>query len=159
MRTTPLRRSPSFSTRRVGSLDVAKKGTREVGGSMSDDISARKMQSWQAFLRDLPRLYKERPEQWVAYRGEAIIDFGAHSNLLHQECLARGLQEGDFFIFGIVPEEREIHLGLGGFIEEAPPEPSTIPTSDLERRITELDADPNNVLTWAEIKAHIKRER
>jgi putative addiction module component (TIGR02574 family) len=29
---------------------------------------------------------------------------------------------------------------------------------DLTRRIAELDADPNNVLTWEQIKAHVKRQ-
>ena len=28
---------------------------------------------------------------------------------------------------------------------------------ELDRRMAELDANPNNVLTWEQIKAHVKR--
>ena len=30
---------------------------------------------------------------------------------------------------------------------------------ELDRRIAELDADPQNVLTWEEIKAHVQRRK
>jgi hypothetical protein len=43
-----------------------------------------------AFERDLPRLLKERPGQWVAYRPEGPILFAADSFTLHQECRRRG---------------------------------------------------------------------
>ena len=32
-------------------------------------------------------------------------------------------------------------------------------TRELDRRIAELDADPQNVLTWEEIKAHVQRRK
>ena len=31
--------------------------------------------------------------------------------------------------------------------------------AELDRRLAALDADPTNVLTWKEIKAHVRRER
>jgi putative addiction module component (TIGR02574 family) len=30
---------------------------------------------------------------------------------------------------------------------------------ELDRRLADLDANPQNVLTWEEIKAHIRRQR
>src|SRR5262245_43882580 len=58
-----------------------------------------KQQAWQAFLRDLPKLYAERPGQWVAYRGEQIITFGTRKHLLYQECASQGLEDEEFVIF------------------------------------------------------------
>ena len=46
-----------------------------------------------AFERDLPRLLKERPGQWVAYRPEGPILFAADSDTLHRECERRGYHE------------------------------------------------------------------
>ncbi len=40
--------------------------------------------------------------------------------------------------------------------DQAPPELSEAQKKELSRRIAELDADPNNVLTWEQIKAHVK---
>jgi putative addiction module component (TIGR02574 family) len=41
--------------------------------------------------------------------------------------------------------------------EQAPPDLTECQKKDLTRRLAELDADPNNVLTWEEIKAYINR--
>ena len=35
-------------------------------------------QALQAFERDLPQLWAERPEQWVAYQGDRLLGFAAH---------------------------------------------------------------------------------
>ena len=43
--------------------------------------------------------------------------------------------------------------------EDAPIELSEAQKSDLQRRCAELDTSPENVLTWEQIKAHIKRKR
>ena len=40
--------------------------------------------------------------------------------------------------------------------DQAPPELSEAQKQELSRRIAELDADPNNVLTWEQIKVHVK---
>lgn len=66
--------------------------------------------AWQAFERDLPRLYAERPEQWVAYRGDQIVAFGTKRYQLYQECLTRGLREDEIFIFGIAPTDLIVDL-------------------------------------------------
>jgi hypothetical protein len=46
-----------------------------------------------AFERDLPRLLKDRPGQWVAYRPEGPILFAATSPALHQQCRKLGYRE------------------------------------------------------------------
>jgi putative addiction module component (TIGR02574 family) len=43
--------------------------------------------------------------------------------------------------------------------EQAPIALSEAQRGDLQRRCAELDASPDNVLTWDQIKAYIKRER
>ncbi len=42
--------------------------------------------------------------------------------------------------------------------DQAPPDLSEAQKDDLKRRVGELDANPNNVLTWEQIKAHVKRQ-
>jgi hypothetical protein len=68
-------------------------------------------QALQAFQRDLPGLWAERPGQWVAYRGEQQLGFAAHKHELYQECFRRGLRREEFVIFCIEPQETEITLG------------------------------------------------
>jgi hypothetical protein len=73
-----------------------------------DDLRQR---AWTKFHRDLPRLYAERPGQWVAYRGEHLLGFNTQQHLLYQQCLAKGLQRNEFIVFCIEPEETEIYMG------------------------------------------------
>jgi len=68
-------------------------------------------QALRAFQRDLPRLWAERPGQWVAYRGGQRLGFGLHKHELYQECFQQGLQREEFVIFCIEPQETEITLG------------------------------------------------
>jgi hypothetical protein len=68
-------------------------------------------QALRAFLRELPRLWEERPGQWVAYRGDQPLAFGSQKHLLYQECFARGLKREEFVIFCIEPQETELTLG------------------------------------------------
>jgi len=39
-------------------------------------------QALRAFERDLPRLWAERPGQWVAYKGEHLLGFAAQQHEL-----------------------------------------------------------------------------
>jgi hypothetical protein len=64
-----------------------------------------------AFQRDLPQLWLERPGQWVAYLGDQQFGFAAHKHELYQQCYQRGLQRQEFVIFCIEPQETEITLG------------------------------------------------
>ena len=57
--------------------------------------------SYQAFLRDLPKLLREHPHQWVAYSGEKQLAVGSSKRLLHRQCMAAGYREEDFLICSI----------------------------------------------------------
>lgn len=65
-------------------------------------------QAYQAFLHDLPELYRTHPEQWAAYQGGKRIGLGKERHVLYQELFSAGLQRGEFVIFGIVPQEEEV---------------------------------------------------
>ncbi len=43
--------------------------------------------------------------------------------------------------------------------ENAAPELNEEQKRELERRVAELDANPNNVLTWEEIKARVRGQK
>lgn len=43
--------------------------------------------------------------------------------------------------------------------DDAGPDLTANQKRDLQRRVTDRDADPTNVLTWEQIKAHVKRNR
>lgn len=60
--------------------------------------------SQNAFRRDLPRLLKEHPRQWVAYRGDEQVAIGPSKRQLYQECLRRGFLVGEFVVRSIEPE-------------------------------------------------------
>ncbi len=61
-----------------------------------------------AFERDLPRLWAERPGQWVAYQGEHLLGFVAQQHELYHDCFQEGLSRGEFVVFCIEPLEVEI---------------------------------------------------
>ena len=68
-------------------------------------------QALQAFQRDLPQLWKERPGQWVAYRGERQLAFAEQKHELYRHCLENGLGREEFVIFCIEAQETEIAIG------------------------------------------------
>jgi hypothetical protein len=70
-----------------------------------------KQQALQAFQRDLPQLYLQRPGQWVAYQGDRLLGFAEQKHLLYQQCFDRGLQQEQFVVFCIEPQETEMALG------------------------------------------------
>lgn len=70
-----------------------------------------KQQALQAFQRELPKLWAERPGQWVAYRGEQRLDFAAHKHELYQQCFQRHLGQEEIVVFCIEPQETEMTLG------------------------------------------------
>jgi hypothetical protein len=65
----------------------------------------------QAFLRDLPRLYRDRPGEWIAYRGAEPIGTGKVKHLLYRDCLDRGYPREEFVVFCIEPQETEMVFG------------------------------------------------
>ncbi len=70
-----------------------------------------KQRALRAFERDLPRLWEERPEQWVAYLGERLLGFSAHKHELYQRCFDQGLKREEFVIFCIEAQATEMVLG------------------------------------------------
>jgi hypothetical protein len=78
---------------------------------MTADQHDLQQQALRAFLRDLPMLWAQRPGQWVAYQGDWCLGFGAHKHELYQHCFQRGLQQEQFVIFCIEPQETEMTLG------------------------------------------------
>ena len=77
----------------------------------AESLQASQQQALRAFQCDLPRLWAERPGQWVAYQGDQPLGFAAHKHELYQECFRRGLRREEFVIFCIEPQETEITLG------------------------------------------------
>jgi hypothetical protein len=65
----------------------------------------------EAFQRDLPSLWAERPGQWVAYQGDRQLGFAVHKHEMYQQCLQRGLGREEFVVFCIEPQETEMMLG------------------------------------------------
>jgi hypothetical protein len=70
-----------------------------------------KQQALQAFLRDLPQLFAQRPGQWVAYQGDRQVGFASQKHTLYQQCFDQGHQREEFVVFCIEPQETEITLG------------------------------------------------
>jgi len=43
--------------------------------------------------------------------------------------------------------------------DQDPPDLTEAQRQELDRRIADLDASPNNILTWEQIKAHVLRDK
>jgi hypothetical protein len=68
-------------------------------------------QALRTFERDLPRLWSERPGQWVAYQGDRLLGFAAHKHELYQRYFEQGLERAEFVVFCIEPQVTEMVLG------------------------------------------------
>jgi hypothetical protein len=68
-------------------------------------------QALQAFERDLPRLWDERPGQWIAYQGDLLLGFAAQQHELYRDCFQKGFGREEFVVFCIEPLETEIFIG------------------------------------------------
>jgi hypothetical protein len=55
-------------------------------------VSPMMIKADEAFRRDLPQLWKERPGEWVAYHGLERIGFALTKDQMVHECLERGLK-------------------------------------------------------------------
>jgi hypothetical protein len=84
---------------------------REEPLMTSQQLADLKQEALRTFQRDLPHLWKERPGQWVAYQGNQQLGFGVQKHELYQECFRRNLQQEEFVIFCIEPQETEMTLG------------------------------------------------
>jgi hypothetical protein len=70
-------------------------------------------QAYLAFERDAPLFYPEHCGEWVAYHGDKRVGFGATRAELWQECLSRGVPDGEFWVFNIQPIVSIESIGLG----------------------------------------------
>lgn len=68
-------------------------------------------QAQETFRRDLPRLLKERPGQWVAYSGDRVLGYGSTKTAVYQECLRQGHERGTFVVRLIGPQVEMDFLG------------------------------------------------
>jgi hypothetical protein len=76
----------------------------------TEPVRSLQQQAQQAFERDLPNLWAERPGQRVAYKGEQRLGFAAQKYEMYQECSRRGLQPDEFVVFCIEAQETEMFL-------------------------------------------------
>ena len=76
----------------------------------SEQMQALGQQALQAFERELPGLWAERPGQWVAYQGEKRLGFATHKHELYQQCLQQGFALDEFVVFCIEPQETEMFI-------------------------------------------------
>jgi len=69
------------------------------------DISEGIRLSQEAYRRDLPDLLRQTslPGQWVAYHRHERIGIAQDGNTLLDECVRRGLPDGEFFLGWIHP--------------------------------------------------------
>ena len=51
-----------------------------------------------AFYRNLPELLISHPAKWVAYHGDDFMGAGRTETELYEQCLRKGLNEGDFIV-------------------------------------------------------------
>src|SRR5262245_19267395 len=83
-----------------------------LGVNMSSiEKKAIPQQALQAFQRDLPELWCQRPRQWVAYQGDRRIGFATQKHDLYHLCFEQGLHRDEFVIFSIEAQETEVNLG------------------------------------------------
>jgi hypothetical protein len=77
----------------------------------NDPIPRMQRLALDAFQQDLPRLWAERPGQWVAYQGDQPLGFATQKHELYQRCLQAGLRRDEFVVFYIEPQETEMTMG------------------------------------------------
>lgn len=90
------------SGRRRGSK---KKADRPKGTGDRAEPKQQLARSYDAFLRDLPRLLAEHLNEWVAYSGDKQIAIGPSKRHLYRHCLTAGYALGDFLVCSIEPPQ------------------------------------------------------
>jgi hypothetical protein len=83
----------------------------DSGDTMHGQREELDQQALLAFQRDLSLLWKERPGQWVAYRGDQQLGFAAQKHELYQRLFQRGLEREEFVVFCIEAQETEMVIG------------------------------------------------
>jgi hypothetical protein len=97
-------------------------GRGEVGGPSPPAntpyalVSPKVLEASEAFRSELPGLLEERPGQWVGYHGTERIGFAATKEEMYRRCRERGLDEDDFLVTCIEPEE-DLMFGPGAILD------------------------------------------
>lgn len=84
-----------------------------MASDVSVDYAALEMSARESFARELPTLMAERPDEWVAYRGQERLGFATSKTELDQRLLAEGLDLDEFIVFCIEPQDDEYEMGMG----------------------------------------------
>jgi hypothetical protein len=50
------------------------------------------------FRRDLPRLLKERPDEWVAYHGDQLVGIAKTDLELYKKCARLGIPDDEYIV-------------------------------------------------------------
>lgn len=61
--------------------------------------------------RDLPDLMKKHADQWVAYHGELLLEFGRSKRKLYRKYIDQGLSIHELVVLGVeaeLPDEVEL---------------------------------------------------
>jgi hypothetical protein len=78
----------------------------------NEQLRLTQQRALESFQHDLPRLWAERPGQWVAYQGDRRLGFANQKHELYRRCLEAGLQRDEFVVFCIEAQQTEMDLGL-----------------------------------------------
>jgi hypothetical protein len=62
--------------------------------------------SYQAFLKELPRLLADHPHEWVAFSGDRELGIRSSKRQLYSDCIAAGHRDGEFLICSIEPPQK-----------------------------------------------------
>ncbi len=97
----PLPTVPSLPAPVVDSSTEALNAEEDFCKSLSPLL----VQARRAFKRDLPRLQRDCPRHWVAYRGDRqIASPDLSKTRLFQQCLELGFQPGEFLLLAVSAE-------------------------------------------------------
>jgi hypothetical protein len=55
------------------------------------------------YERDAPALCREHTGEWVAYHGDRRVGLAPTRSEAWEECIRRGLPEGEFWVFDVQP--------------------------------------------------------
>jgi hypothetical protein len=80
--------------------------------SAASQCSPKSVESYQAFLRELPTLLERHPGKWVAYSGSTFLGVNDSRRQLYRELLDAGHSLGDFLICAVEQPQEVVLDGL-----------------------------------------------
>jgi hypothetical protein len=110
--------TPPFSTRYVLEDGTIIEGVKRPSTPEELRVYLIGVRGLKTFHKELAQLLKEYPRQWVAYHGAQRIGIAPTDIELYQQCLRRGIPEGEFVIRWIEPEMPELVVDPFGLDKE-----------------------------------------